>query len=292
MNLAARAGHELRLAGVALQFLTRLPVPQRLWGRAGFQPAWLNACVRHFAPVGALVGLWGALVFGLVQALWGPWVAAAAAFAATAWLTGAFHEDGLADTLDALGGAVSRQRALEIMKDSRIGTYGALGLVLLCLLKVAALAQAALGVPGWAAPGAALASLPLLAAPVTWAALGLVLAHVLGRSAAVLVMAALPYAGDAEHAKAKPLATAVPPGSVGVTLAWVGLALALAWAAGAAPARLLAAGLAAAGVAACMRRWLRRRLGGYTGDGLGATEQLSEAAVLLAWCAHWPHSLA
>jgi len=274
MNLTGRALHELRLAGVALQFLTRVPVPDRLWGPAGFQLAWLNACVRHFVPVGALVGLWGALVFCAAQALWGPWVAAVGAFAATAWLTGAFHEDGFADTLDALGGAVSRARALEIMKDSRIGSYGALGLVLLCLLKVAALAQAAAGLPAGAA--AALA------------ALGLVLAHVLGRSAAVLVMAALPYAGDADHAKAKPLATAVPAGSVPVTLAWVTVALAWAWALGAPPWRLGAAVLATALVAACMRRWLRRRLGGYTGDGLGATEQLTEAAVLLAWCAQWP----
>lgn len=254
--------HELRLVFVALQFLTRLPVP----GWVGYEPAWLNQCARHFPLVGALVGALGAAVLLAAAAVWPAPVAALLAVAATLVLTGAFHEDGLADTFDGLGGAVPRERALAIMKDSRIGTYGAAALVLSLGLRVALLSVLC-------------AQQPLFAAAV------MVLAHGWGRAAAVLLMAALPYAGDAEHAKAKPLATAVGPREWGTALGWALLlgAAAVAW--GLPGWRVAAAALAVASVLLWMRRWLRRRLGGYTGDTLGAAEQLAELAVLLAMAA-------
>lgn len=279
--------HQLRLLLVALQFLTRVPVPA--WVGMGFQAAWLNTCVRYFPVVGAWVGGVGAAVLWVGLALWPPHVAALLAVAATVWLTGAFHEDGLADTLDALGGYVPRERALAIMKDSRIGTYGAAALVLSLSLRVLLLGS-------------------LAAVDPLGAVLALVAAHLVGRTAAVGVMACLPYAGDAEHAKAKPLATAVDVPSVwwavgwGLTL-WAALAVAdgslgqlaqaesaglvalPSWHAGGAfpglSARWLWALAAAGGVVWAMRRWLQQRLGGYTGDTLGATEQLTELAVLL-----------
>lgn len=279
--------HQLRLLLVALQFLTRIPVPG--WACQGFQAAWLNTCVRYFPLVGALVGGVGAAVLWAALALWPPHVAALLAVAATVWLTGAFHEDGLADTLDALGGYVPRERALAIMKDSRIGTYGAAALVLSLSLRVLLLGSLATVDP-------------------LGAVLALVAAHLVGRTAAVGVMACLPYAGDAEHAKAKPLATAVDVPSVGWALGW-GLALLAAVAVADGSVGLLAqpesAGLgdltsvsdlgasqgvsvrwlwvlgAAGTVVWAMRRWLVQRLGGYTGDALGATEQFTEMAVLL-----------
>ena len=125
----------MRLFLVALQFLTRLPV--RL---ARFEAAWLNDCVRHFPLVGALVGAAGAAVLIGAAQLWPGWVAAVLALTATVALTGGFHEDGLADTFDALGGVVPRDKALTIMKDSRIGSYGALALGLTLLLRAALLA--------------------------------------------------------------------------------------------------------------------------------------------------------
>lgn len=251
----------MRLVLVALQFLTRLPVRLNR-----FEPAWLNDCVRHFPLVGALVGGVGAVVLAGAAQLWPAWVAAVLALAATVALTGGFHEDGLADTFDALGGVVPRDKALAIMKDSRIGSYGALALVLSLLLRATLMAV--------------LATRPLLASVAA-----LLASHAFARAAAVGVMVSLPYGGDAEHAKAKPLALAVAPRNFGLALGWCGL-LALALAVlGVQPPRLLAAVGAAALAALLMRQWLKRRLGGYTGDGLGATEQLAEIAVLLAFTA-------
>ncbi|MES3015489.1 MAG: adenosylcobinamide-GDP ribazoletransferase [Pseudomonadota bacterium] len=110
--------HELRLFFVALQFLTRVPSPR--W--VGFEPDWLNQSARWFPLVGAFVGAVAALVLWAASVVFPPAVAVGLSIAVSVLLTGGFHEDGLADTTDALGGAVGRERALEIMKDSRIGS--------------------------------------------------------------------------------------------------------------------------------------------------------------------------
>lgn len=256
--------HELRLFFVALQFLSRIPAPR--W--TGFEPHWLNTCVRHFPLAGAVIGAAGALVLWAAQALWPPGVAAVLAVAATVWLTAAFHEDGLADTFDALLGAAGRDQALAIMKDSRIGSYGAAALILVLGVRAALLA-ALLG-HGW-----------------QFAATALVASHVLARAAAVALMLLLPYAGgDAEHAKAKPLARSVARRDAVAAAGWCVLPLLLVGSLATA-GRAAAAAAAAVLVVLAMRRWLDRRLGGYTGDTLGATEQLCEVAVLLALAATW-----
>lgn len=251
----------LRHLLIAVQFLTRVPIP----GWVGFAPDWLNRAAGWFPLVGALVGAFGALVLWGTASILGPTLAAILAVIATVALTGAFHEDGLADTFDALGGTVSRERALIIMKDSRIGTYGACALVLVLALRIATLAA-------------------LLAIGPAFAAAALIASHALGRAASVGVMAMLPYAGALEDAKAKPLAVAVPRSSV-VLAAASGLGLLIACLAFADRLDPLLAGAAigaSLAVMFAMRRWLARRLGGYTGDTLGATEQLAEVGVLLA----------
>jgi adenosylcobinamide-GDP ribazoletransferase len=255
--------HELRLFFVALQFLTRIPVPA--W--VGYEPGWLNLASRHFPLVGALVGAVGAALALGAQLLWPPVIAALLAVAGTLWVTVAFHEDGLADTFDAMLGAAPREKALTIMKDSRIGSYGAAVLVLSLLLRVLLLAEL-------------LARDPFLAAAACLAM------HVAGRSGAVVLMALLPYAGDAAHAKAKPLARMVR----GIDAVWAGATgiAALMLAAAIAPSPTTAF-IAAAGalvlLVAIMRAWLQSRLGGYTGDTLGAAEQFGELTVLLAFTA-------
>ncbi len=250
--------HELRLFCIAVQFLTRVSVPR--W--VGFEPDWLNQSARHFPLVGSCVGGLAGLVLWAASAVFPPAVAVGLSMAATLLLTGGFHEDGLADTCDALGGAASRERALEIMKDSRIGSYGALGLLIVLGLKAAALTALPLG----------------LAIPAT------LLAHSASRAAAVLLIRWLPYAGDIEHAKARPLAQRVSRTGAWVAVAWVAaVALLLFWRVPA-HAPLIATGLMLAGLAAlASSRWLRRRLGGYTGDALGATQQVSEGLALLGW---------
>lgn len=255
--------HELRLFLIALQFLTRLPVPARV----GFDPQWLNESARHFPAVGACVGLLAAGVLWAGGWLFPVPVAVGLSMAATVLLTGAFHEDGLADTCDALGGTVSRERALQIMKDSRIGTYGAVGLLLVLGLKAAALA----------------------ALPLGWAVPALVLVHTASRAAAVALIRFLPYAGDVDQAKAKPLARRISAAGLVVACTWplwVGAVIAVGQPSAVAPV-LLSIGLATAGAWACAH-WFRRRLGGITGDTLGATQQLTELLMLLGWLAWVP----
>ena len=265
MKLWRAIQHELRLFFVALQFLTRLPAPA--W--VGYDPAWLNRSMRHLPLVGAIVGAAGAAVACAASLLWSPLVSATLAVAFTVWLTAAFHEDGLADTFDALLGAAPREKALAIMKDSRIGSYGAAVLILALILRVALLAEL------------------LARGPLVFAALGLIAAHAAGRAAAVVLMAASSYAGDEAHAKAKPLARAVR----GVDAGWaVASALLLTCAtclAGPASlARLAAVVVALTLLVMFMRRWLRQRLGGYTGDTLGATEQFGEILVLMVFASN------
>jgi adenosylcobinamide-GDP ribazoletransferase len=254
--------HELRLLLVALQFLTRVPVPR--W--VGYEPAWLHASARHFPAVGLIVGGVSALVLWGASLWWPLSVAVGLSMAASLWLTGGFHEDGLADTCDGLGGAVSRERALAIMKDSRLGSYGALGLVMVLGLKAAAL-------HGMGSHGVLQAAVPAL-----------LFAHAASRSAAVMLLRSLPYAGDAEHAKAKPMAQQVSRAGMVAALAWpVAIGVALLGVTPAPP--LLASAVACMLATLVCRRWFMQRLGGYTGDTLGATQQFSELAIYLAWLA-------
>jgi adenosylcobinamide-GDP ribazoletransferase len=193
-------------------------------------------------------------------------VAVLLSMAATMLLTGGFHEDGWADTCDGLGGVVSRERALEIMKDSRIGAYGAMGLLMMLALKATALASL----------------------PAAWGCAALLLGHTASRAASTGLIRFLPYSGDIEHAKAKPLAQRISSAGLIVSCGWVllvagGLVLwQPVWSASVAAGLLVTV----CGAAWCAR-WLRRRLGGVTGDTLGATQQLTELLLLLVWATAW-----
>ncbi len=252
---------------LALQFFTRIPVTGRLAGWVGFSPAMLRASAAHFPGVGWVVGGLTAVVFhGLLTQLpaqaASPWVAAILSTTFSVWLTGAFHEDGLADTADGLGSMVSRERALNIMKDSRIGSYGAVALVLVVLSKVALLALLA------QAGGAGLAALAL------WAA------HVTSRLMPLFVIRTLPHVGDTQQSKSKPLADSIGNAGLFIGLLWWALAMGLAgWLAPGAP--WLSALLGALLGLAWMWRLLQRRLQGFTGDGLGATQQVCEVLFYL-----------
>lgn len=233
----------------AVVFLTRIPVPWSIPGPAGR----LQRCTPWFPAVGVLVGLAGAFAWWL-----GSWtghsvLAALAAVAATALVTGAFHEDGLADTFDGLGGASDRDSALAIMKDSRLGTFGAVALILVVAARVGALAALA-----------------------TLAPAALVAAHALARFTSLPAIRWLPYA-RADGGTGKPFAGGVSPAGMGVAgLATLLLTLLLL------PDAFGWAWLGAAVGSGVVIGWSRARLGGITGDTLGAGNQLAELGVYLA----------
>lgn len=243
---------ELDRLACAAQFLTRLPAPgPRLWS-----DDLLARSARYFPLVGILVGGLGAAVFLAARLVWPAGVLPAVlAVGVCALVTGGFHEDGLADTADGLGGGQTVERRLEIMKDSRLGSYGALALGLALAARIGALAEIG---EAWTA------------------ALALVAAHGLGRAAAVVAMRLMPYAADPAASKLKPVARDVGRGET-----WLALAFAL-------PLLVLlppfpaTAGLLVGGLAALWPALAARRLiGGYTGDVLGAVEQAGETGFLL-----------
>lgn len=251
---------------LALQYFTRVPVTGVLAEWAAYSPQRLRASAAHFPGVGALVGLCAAgVAVGLLLVLkptpLAALVVAAASTVVTVLLTGAMHEDGLADVADGLGGSYNRDRALEIMKDSRIGAFGALALVLALLLKVSLLAL--IGATSPTALGVAL-----------------VLAHVVSRTWPLLVIRGLPHVGDAARSRSKPLADSITRATLAAGFVWLLLALGLAgWMQG--PLFLLAPLIASLLALLVMIRIFRRRLGGFTGDCLGATQQVCEIACYL-----------
>jgi adenosylcobinamide-GDP ribazoletransferase len=256
MTLPARLREELELFFTALGFFTRIPVPA--W--VPWSPERLNHAARYFPLVGWVVGMAGALAAALALTVLPATVAVVLSMAVTIRLTGAFHEDGWADTCDGLGGGWERAQVLSIMKDSRIGTYGAVGLVLMLLAKAAALVELA-SHGGWALAAA------------------LIAAHAFSRLASTSLIHALEYVREDELAKAKPLARQLSRNE-----------LMIAAVTGSLPLLLLAALLTAIVVALVTlycARLFQRRLGGYTGDCLGAAQQLTELTCYLTILATW-----
>ncbi|MEH3117976.1 MAG: adenosylcobinamide-GDP ribazoletransferase [Methylorubrum populi] len=244
-----------------LRFFTRLPIPPLPDEPSPYGAPDFRTAPRVLPLAGLLIALPAALVLVLAWEIrLGPFVAAALALVALALITGAMHEDGLADVADGFGGGHSRERCLEIMRDSRIGAYGGTALFLGLVLRAAMLAT-------------------LLDRSGSLAAVSLLLAAALSRSAALVPIAILDPArpGGAGAAVGRPTrATLGIAGLLCVILA------ALAAALGLPPLglvlALILAPLAAFGLSA-LARW---KIGGQTGDVVGACQQVGEVAVLLA----------
>jgi len=235
----------------AVRFLTRLPVPGSHDLADGELPRSMGWYPLVGALVGGLLGLLAVLLFDWTSLATG--VVAALVALAGPLLTGGLHEDGLADTFDGLGGGASRERALDIMRDSRVGTYGALALVGALLLR-------------W--------NLLVSLAPTAWLPT-LVVAHAVARLPPVVLVRSLPYARAGEGL-AKPMVE-------GITTTHVVAALALSLLVAVPLAGSL--GVLAVIVALLTARvagwWFRRRLGGITGDLAGATVVVTELLVLV-----------
>lgn len=243
-------------------FYTRLPVPKSIDHSADA----LNRSTMFFPFIGWLVGGIGIGTYWICTLLFPPnGLPVLFSMVATVWVTGAFHEDGFADVCDGFGGGWNKTQILTIMKDSRLGTYGTIGLGLLLAVKYFAL-QSMLGAEafGW---------------PVVLKYLS---AHSLSRLITATVIRTLPYAREDADAKAKPIAQGITNGQlavaalfgllpllvlIGYTTLWIyGLFL----------------------IPLLLVRWrliwfFNKWLGGYTGDCLGATQQLTEVIVYLSF---------
>ncbi|MEM1086963.1 MAG: adenosylcobinamide-GDP ribazoletransferase [Pseudomonadota bacterium] len=242
---------------LAIQFLTRFPV-----GSGDIYTSdRMATSVRYYPIVGALIGGLSAGVFCLANILFPVLITLLLAIAAGLLITGAFHEDGLADTFDGIGGGLTRDKALSIMKDSRLGTYGTLALVTALALKFMA----------------------LIALPLAFIPIALIAGHGLSRLSSVLVIATSRYVRD--EGTGKPVASGVSTASLVVVITTGTLIFALfcVWA----PAVAALCGLAGLGIGhALMRLFFEPKLGGYTGDTLGAIQQASEIGFylgLVAW---------
>lgn len=240
---------ELRAFRQAVMFFTRLPVGSQ----AHWQPDDLQKAATYFPLVGWLVGGVGAGAWWLAAQVWPPMIASGISLVATLLLTGAFHEDGLADVCDGFGGGYTKERVLAIMRDSRVGAFGAIGVVMALGLK-------------WQA----VAALPPLLTPMA-----LVAAHALSRGAAVSLMATLPYVRE-EESKAKPMATELRGGRLLVALAFALAPLCLL------PVRFTWCVVPVAATRFVLGRWFKYRISGYTGDCLGAAQQVSEIVIYLS----------
>jgi adenosylcobinamide-GDP ribazoletransferase len=242
-----------RAGRAAITFLTRIPVGGFPYGEREWQ--WTGA---WFPAVGAALGALYAGVFAAAAPL-GPFVQAVLVLSAALLVTGAFHEDGLADTADALGGAYTQEKLFEILKDSRIGAFGAAALIVSLLLRTALLVRL-----GPAAPAA------------------LVLAEAVSRWPPVVLMAIMPYATPRTDARSRAVVSARAPQAVVATLSAVGLVVA-ATSAQVLPVATAGAVLLAPAALAAVCAWrFHVRAGGITGDFLGATQQVGVSATLAA----------
>ena len=246
--------NEFKTFNLAVHFLTRIPTPFDI----DYSPERLADANRYYPLVGAIIGTVAALACFISELALPTLLAVIVATAATALLTGAFHEDGLADTFDGISGGYDRARSLEIMHDSRIGTFGALALILVITLKIAALTSLA---------------------DTTTIITALIAAHIISRTSTVIVKATSNYAREdgiagPQDIPLRPINTIIASLTTFLAIAVLSLILTPIHAA------LVTAGAIAGHI--LIRLYFQPRLKGYTGDTLGATQQITELAIYIA----------
>jgi adenosylcobinamide-GDP ribazoletransferase len=246
---------------LAVGFFTRIPIPSD----ADFEANDLNHAAKYFPLVGIIVGIFGAISFVLSSLILPHNLAVLISMAVTIYMTGAFHEDGLADSVDGLGGGWHKEQILTIMQDSRLGTYGAVALFLMLFAKF----QILNSLNAYVVPMAIFA------------------AHALSRLSAIWVMATLSY--TKLEGKAKPLATKITGLDLLVAhvfglLPYVGIVILLIVSHHSPTLIMQFLLMTLIPVIVSWFWWrhkIRRWLSGYTGDTLGAMQQLTELAFYL-----------
>ncbi|MEM9857029.1 MAG: adenosylcobinamide-GDP ribazoletransferase [Bacteroidota bacterium] len=251
---------EIRVFFTALMFYSRIPCPK--W--VDHSSEMLNKATRYFPLIGWIVaGISGGVLYAFIQIL-PTSVAIILSMIASILVTGAFHEDGFADVCDGFGGGWTKKRILEIMKDSVIGAYGVVGMVLILLLKYLVLRE-----------------LSFLLSLLDLCAI-LFSAHAVSRFMAVLLIKFSAYARENEDAKAKPVAKRLPTSSFLVAFVF-GLAPLIYFQS----IYILLAILPLLLITAYLGRYFRKWIGGYTGDCLGATQQVTEVVFYLSCLGIW-----
>jgi len=253
---------ELRIFLTAIMFYTRIPCPA--W--VGHEERYISLATRYLPLVGWIVAGCCMVMFWLGSFFFRVEVSMVLSMIAGILVTGAFHEDGFADVCDGFGGGWSKEKILVIMKDSRVGSYGVIGMILILALKFYTLTSLAIHT-------------------MPWFALSLVLAHSLSRMAAVVVLATSIYVRDTDDAsKAKPVARKLGSGNLWLAGLWVAIPLGVMayfslW--------YLLVIIPVALAVVLLRRYFIKWIGGYTGDCLGATQQVTEIVTYLSLLAVW-----
>lgn len=253
--------HQLDLFFTALQFYTRLPAPKWLV----YRPENLSLATAYLPCVGWIVGFTAGAVWWAADYFTNPSIAVLCSMVISILLTGAFHEDGFADVCDGFGGGWTSEKILEIMKDSRVGTYASVGLVLILALKFALLQSIA---------GRESSMIGVL-----------VSGHALSRLLPVFVIYLLPYARDTDS-KAKPVAEK-PPFWVLVSAIAFGVLPLFGMVVYLEQPQLLAVILVLGLITILLARYFKKWIGGYTGDCLGAIQQVCEVAFYFFVVALW-----
>lgn len=243
--------HQLNLFYLSLTFFTRIPAPKNMY----YSPSLLNKSGRYFSLVGLLIAGILSIVITVISPLFPVSITVSLLIIFSLLITGAFHEDGLADMADGIGGGMTLEKRLTIMKDSRIGTYGAVTLFMALALKLFLLIE--------------LFGINLLIP-------SLFLGYSLSRALAASLIYDLPYVADIDTSKSKPLASKQSPFELKL-LFIIGLIPAIFFSL----TTLLFIGLTLFSFRMLFKAWLIKRLGGYTGDCLGACQQISELLIYL-----------
>ncbi len=249
---------------LAISFFTRIPVKLKVDVTASM----LNQASRYFALVGVLIGGCSAVAYYLSATLLPVEIALLIAMFCSVLLTGAFHEDGWADVWDGFGGGWTVENKLNIMKDSRLGTYGAAALFFILMIKY----QALLALINGSINSEFLSTDALSILSI------LLLGHCLSRVIATSLIADMPYVSEDATSKVKPLAQTLSSNSyltllaTGAVIIVFTLSFSIAW-------KLVAILFITRW---CLKLWFTSQLGGYTGDCLGAAQQLSEVVIYLS----------
>jgi adenosylcobinamide-GDP ribazoletransferase len=234
----------------AVMFYTRIPVP----GSLEFSNENLNRATRYFPLIGWMVGGIGAAVFYGLSFLFPPELAVFLSMLATIFATGAFHEDGFADFCDGFGGGYTREKIFSIMKDSRIGTYGTVGLIGMLGTKF----------------------LALQALPPVMIPLILIAGHAFSRLMPVMIIFTSRYSREDELSKTKPIGKRGKTSDLMIAIVIAFLPAAFF------PWQLMAEVIPLALVITWLfKKYTERKIGGYTGDCLGALQQMIEVLFYL-----------